>query len=189
MGLHSKPHPFRSPTPPPLRRPDPRTLQTSTIRRISSPAASSQPPTPRLRHCRRDRIFVSQRFSVDDVSAAVKQTSPKKAPGSDQILNALLRACGDSLFTWLSNIAATSLRLGHWPSHFKRYRTIVIPKPGKTGPEVQVKGWRPIALIKSAGSALLGSPILTYAILCSPMLSYAHLCSPVLACARLCSGA
>ena len=65
------------------------------------------------------------------------------------------RSCGDSLFPWLRNIAAASLHLGHWPSHFKESRTIITPKPGKTARERQkAKGWRPIALLSTVGKAI-----------------------------------
>lgn len=143
---------------PPLRRPD-GTYTTLTAEKAQIlcdrffPTPEATPPPPP--EDGRGRIFISQQVSLNEVSAAVYRTSPRKAPGPDQITNALLRACGDSLFPWLRNIAAASLRLGHWPAHFKASRTIIIPKPGKTAQEKQdAKGWRPIALLSTVGKVI-----------------------------------
>jgi len=151
--------PSAPPLLPPLRRPDGThathvddKAEILSRRFFPTPDAAPPPPLPAIPL---GRIFISQHVSLDDVSAAVHRTSPTKAPGPDQISNALLRACGDSLFPWLRNLAAASLRLGYWPSHFKASRTIIIPKPGKTGPEKQdAKGWRPIALLSTVGKVI-----------------------------------
>jgi hypothetical protein len=151
--------PSTPPLLPPLRRPDGThathvddKAEVLSRRFFPTPNAETPPPPPTSPT---GRIFISQRVSLDDVSAAVHRTSPRKAPGPDQISNALLRAYGDSLFPWLRNLAAASLYLGHWSSHFKVSRIIVILKPGKTGPERQeAKGWRPIALLGTVGKAI-----------------------------------
>ena len=76
------------------------------------------------------------------------ETAPWKAPGSDGLPTGYLKMCGKPLMIVLARLYNTTLRLGHWPSPFRRARVVVLPKPGKTQEQLCfVGGWRPIALL------------------------------------------
>ena len=57
--------------------------------------------------------------------------------------------------TVLARLYNTTLRLGHWPSPFRRARVVVLPKPGKNQEQLRFTGgWRPIALLSCLGKPL-----------------------------------
>ena len=78
------------------------------------------------------------------MNKAIQETALWKAPGSDGLPTGYLKMCGKPLTTVLERLYNTTLRLGHWPSPFRRARVVVLPRPGKTQEQLRFTSvWRP----------------------------------------------
>lgn len=85
----------------------------------------------------------------------MRKTSPWKAPGEDLFPTGFLKACGKPLAQVVAILATRCLQLGWFPTRFKRAKTVVLPKPGKTPPTYQTAGgYRPIALLPTLGKVI-----------------------------------
>ena len=60
------------------------------------------------------------------MNKAIQETAPWKAPGSDGLPTGYLKMCGKPLMTVLARLYNTTLRLGHWPSPFRRAGVVIL---------------------------------------------------------------
>ena len=88
-----------------------------------------------------------------EVRAAVKATSPLKAPGPDGITNKALQVGVDLIAPHLTRIFNQSLKLGYCPSSFRASITAVLRKSDKANYAVP-KAYRPIALLNTIGKIM-----------------------------------
>ena len=96
-----------------------------------------------------------QQVSVQEVASAIYGTRSWKAPGNDLLPTGFLKACGEPLFEVLAMLTTRCFELAFYPQEFKKARTIVLPKPGKTPAAYQTPGgYRPIALLPTLGKAI-----------------------------------
>jgi len=100
-----------------------------------------------------DKLEISDEVSYDDIRSTLASKLPWSAPGHDHIPFGFLKAMGPPIINALRLITDACWRLGHFPSQFKRARTVVIKKPQKDSYEV-TKGWRPIALLPVIGKVV-----------------------------------
>ena len=59
----------------------------------------------------------------------------------------------DSCLAHIINIADACINLGHWPNHFKRSSTVIIPKPNKPAYD-SPKSFHPIILLNTIGKLI-----------------------------------
>jgi len=91
-------------------------------------------------------------FSREEFRIAIANCNNASAPGPDKLLWSHLKIilkdnhCLDTII----HIANTCIKLGYWPSHFKRFTTIVIPKPNKKSYD-SPKSFRSIVLLNTVG--------------------------------------
>ena len=88
-----------------------------------------------------------------EVSEAIRNSPPDKAPGDDQLPNRVLKAAATIITPSLTHLFNASLQLQHVPEHFKKSISVILRKPGKSdysGP----KAYRPIALMNTMGKIL-----------------------------------
>ena len=80
-----------------------------------------------------------------EVTNAINDLSPFKAPGPSGIPNAALQHTSSIMMPLLDVVANASLQLGYHPHSWKNFATVTLRKPGK--PDYSVpKAYRPIAL-------------------------------------------
>lgn len=92
-------------------------------------------------------------ISNEQVARAISKLSPYKAPGPDDVSNAIFTHCKEVLTTRLGPIYRATFKLGIYPKQWKIYTTIVLRKPGK--PDYSVpKAYRPIALLNTIAKIL-----------------------------------
>jgi hypothetical protein len=98
---------------------------------------------------------MDQRVTPDEVTKAIRKASPWKAPGEDLLPTGLLKACGKPLANVVAILATRCLQLGWFPNRFKRAKTVVLPKMGKTPAVYQTPGgYRPIALLPTLAKVI-----------------------------------
>jgi hypothetical protein len=88
---------------------------------------------------------VSNCFTADDITKAIKELKNGKAPGFDGIHPEFLIHCGKYATKWMTTFFSDILSTGNIPDKMKRAKIIAILKPGK--PPDQPKSYRPIALL------------------------------------------
>jgi hypothetical protein len=90
-----------------------------------------------------------------DIKTTLARISPWKASGEDLLPTGLLKACGYPLFRVLAVLTEACFRTGWFPERFKRAKTVVLQKPGKTPETCQTPdGYRPIALLPTVGKVI-----------------------------------
>ena len=92
-------------------------------------------------------------ITPQEIEKAVRRAAPNKAPGTDDIPNAILHQTVDILLPSLHKLFNACLQQGYCPAHFKESITVVLRKPGKDD-YTQPKSYRPIALLNTLGKAL-----------------------------------
>lgn len=98
-------------------------------------------------------LTTSDEITEDETYEAIRTIASKKAPGPDQIPNAVLKAISSWLVPKLAPIFTATLRLGYHPREWKRAITLALRKPGK--PDYRSPtAYRPIALLNSMGKLL-----------------------------------
>jgi hypothetical protein len=101
------------------------------------------------------RFDIQQEVTPAEVAEALAKTSSWKAPGEDLLPTGLLKACGKPLADVVAILATRCLELGWFPTRFKRAKTVVLPKPGKTPSVYKTPGgYRPIALLSALGKVI-----------------------------------
>jgi len=98
-------------------------------------------------------------FSREEFKNAISNYNNLSTPRPDKLLWSHLKSIlkHDECLTNIVNIANTCINLGHWPAHFKRLSTIVIPKPNKQLYDLP-KSFKPIVLLNTLGK-LIGQVI------------------------------
>lgn len=84
----------------------------------------------------------------------VKRLSTKKAPGPDQIPNEVLKAVACEICRYLEQIFNDSLRLSHYPAHFKESIILILRKQGGNRDYTNPKSHRPISLLNTLGKIM-----------------------------------
>ena len=90
----------------------------------------------------------------EEVTNAILKMRELAAPGWDEIMDVVLRHTSEHTTPLLTAITQSCLSLQFFPSHWKRARTIALPKTGK--PADSIGGYRPIALLSVLGKAVEG---------------------------------
>ncbi|KAG5886112.1 hypothetical protein JTB14_034299 [Gonioctena quinquepunctata] len=82
-------------------------------------------------------------FTHVDITKALEDVKPGKAPGLDKIHPEFLINLGKSAREWLANLSTNILNTGSIPRQLKQMKMIAILKPGK--PNDKPESFRPIA--------------------------------------------
>ncbi|KJA21598.1 hypothetical protein HYPSUDRAFT_1088315, partial [Hypholoma sublateritium FD-334 SS-4] len=90
--------------------------------------------------------FQFRYISDNQIKRVAKQLNPYKAPGLNDISNAVLTHCSEQLAPYLGPIYRATFSLEHYPDKWKRYETVVLRKPGKPDYK-EPSAYRPIALL------------------------------------------
>jgi Reverse transcriptase (RNA-dependent DNA polymerase). len=90
-------------------------------------------------------IQIDTKITIQQLERAINKLSPKKAPGPDEITNAVLKRTFPTIQQHLLALIQTSLNLGHFPQVFKKTTTVVLRKPTKPDYS-KPNAYRPIAL-------------------------------------------
>ena len=89
----------------------------------------------------------------DEVNRAIQRAPTSKAPGSDQILNTILKLLRQDLASLPHYLFNSSLMCGYYPTKLKESVTIALRKPGKDNYS-NSKVYRPIALLNTIGKLI-----------------------------------
>jgi len=92
-------------------------------------------------------------ITKQQIEKAVKNCSPRKAPGPDEISNRVLRETLPTISDHLLAMMQASLSSAHFPTPFKHTTTVVLRKPGKPD-YTKPKAYRPIALENTLGKIM-----------------------------------
>jgi hypothetical protein len=95
-------------------------------------------------------------FSRQELLDALKSCAKNTAPGPDHISWRLLKRFIKfelGVGELITKVADASIDLGHWPDHFKRSVSVIIPKPGKPSYN-KAKSFRPIVLLNTMGKLI-----------------------------------
>ena len=84
-------------------------------------------------------------FTPSEVKMVICKLSSKKAPGSDHIVQPLLKSLPRKPLVFLTQIYNAMLRLSYFPSRWKIANIIMIPKPNKL--HSNPLNYRPISLL------------------------------------------
>ena len=95
------------------------------------------------------------KFSEEEFTHAITNCNDSSAPGPNKVtwghLKCILK--DKSCLRNIISITNTCFDLSHWPNHFKKLTTIVIPKPNKPSYD-SVKSFRPIVLLNTLGKLI-----------------------------------
>jgi len=118
-------------------------------------AQHQQADTSILKEISNKAVFQWSPFSKEEFMSAINKCNNNSTPGLDRLswkhLKKILKS--STCFDNILNIANTCIDLGHWPSHFKVFTSIIIPKPNKTLYDTP-KTFRPIILLNTLGKLI-----------------------------------
>jgi ribonuclease HI len=100
-----------------------------------------------------DQAFNYVPISDDQIRRAINRLLPYKATHSNNVSNAVLKNCSDSLIPILGPLFRASLSLPYYPEQWRNSSIIVLRKPGKPNYRIP-KAYRPIELLCSIGKVL-----------------------------------
>lgn len=86
-------------------------------------------------------------ISKSEIKEQIKKLNPKKASGPDGVTAKCIRVLPDKGIDYLVVIFNAILKIGYFPSDWRRARIIMIPKPGK--PQESVNSYRPISILST----------------------------------------
>ena len=90
--------------------------------------------------------FGFEEVTDEQIERVAGTLNPYKAPGINGISNSVLTHCADILAPHLGPIFRASFNADYYPAKWKKYKTVVLRKPGK--PDYTVpNAYRPIALL------------------------------------------
>ena len=98
-------------------------------------------------------VSVSTQITMQQIERAINKLAPNKAPGPDDISNAVLKRNAHLLMPYIQKIAQASLDINHFPAPFKNTITIVLRKPSKPD-YTKPNSYRPIALENTIGKVI-----------------------------------
>jgi hypothetical protein len=96
---------------------------------------------------------VADKLEEDEVTAAILRPSKDKSPGTDRILNRVLKLIACESPALLTRIFQACLNQGYHPEHFRKACTVVLRKSGKPD-YTDPSAYRPIALLNTLEKAL-----------------------------------
>src|SRR5271155_3313845 len=87
-----------------------------------------------------------EEVSNEQIACVAKGLNPYKAPGLNGISNSVLTHCADLLTPYLGPIYRATFNVGYYPQKWRKYKMIVLRKPGQ--PDYTIpNAYRPIALL------------------------------------------
>ena len=92
-------------------------------------------------------------FTRDELEIVLKGMDPRKAPGDDGFTSDIISRVFLKHSGTFSSIMNACLRIGHFPTAWKRAAVKIIPKPGKDD-YAAPKSYRPIGLLPVLGKVL-----------------------------------
>jgi ribonuclease HI len=91
-------------------------------------------------------LFDFEEVTNEQIERVASSLNPYKAPGLNGISNSVLTHCGDILAPYLGPIYRATFNANYYPKKWKKYKTVVLRKPGK--PDYTIpNAYRPIALL------------------------------------------
>jgi len=111
------------------------------------------PPPPTENSIPQDFIYPNAAepftpFTEEEVRKAIANTSPFKAPGPDEICNAVFKNCSERLTPYLTQLFNAVIALDTYFDPWREFTMVVLRKPDK--PDYTVpKAYRPIALLNT----------------------------------------
>ena len=79
----------------------------------------------------REPAFKFVPITDEQIMRVIRRTNPFKAPGSNEILNVVLKRCADILLPYLGPLFRATFSLQVYPEQWKNSKTLVLRKPGK----------------------------------------------------------
>ena len=101
----------------------------------------------------RFRAPYSFNITKQQIQTAIEKLASNKTPSSDEISNKVLKECYDKIQNHILVLAQASLKVGHFPTCFKKTITAVLRKPNKPN-YTKPNAYRPIALENTIGKLL-----------------------------------
>ena len=101
----------------------------------------------------RDPVPVSSEATAGDIQAHLRTRSNASAPGHDEVPYSFLKLLGRPFCEAVARLTNACWKLGHFPTRFKRAKTVVIRKPNKSAYD-EPRAWRPIALLCTTGKLI-----------------------------------
>jgi hypothetical protein len=99
--------------------------------------------------------IIFQRVIKDEIKDIIKSIKSWKAPGKDNILTGLFKACGKLLYKTLAALVTSSFNVIYFPRRFKIAKVTVLLKSNKTIAQKATPGaWRPILLLNIIGKVV-----------------------------------
>ena len=94
-------------------------------------------------------------FLKEEFRWALIKYNNSSAPGPNKLMWQHLKTIlkQDVCLSHIINIADVCIDLGHWPSHFKHFSTVIIPKPNKPTYD-HPKSFHPIVLLNTIGKLI-----------------------------------
>ena len=99
-----------------------------------------------------DDSSLLQPVTLEEIELNLKKCKSKSAVGLDGISYELIKKFPNSYMLQFASFLTACMRLGHFPSNWKKAKVILIPKPGKD--PRQAKNHRPISLLSCLGKIL-----------------------------------
>ena len=93
------------------------------------------------------------RISKEEIEKAMRRLKAHKAPGPNQVPNEMIKCCADILIPHLEHLFNACVEQGVHPGSYRKAKTVVIRKPGKTD-YAEAGSYRPIALLDTVGKVL-----------------------------------
>ena len=98
-------------------------------------------------------VQMNTKITIRQIERAIDKLSPNKAPGPDEITNAIIKKTFDTTQQHLLAMVQASINLSHFPACFKTTTTIVLRKPQKSD-YTKPNAYRPIALENTLGKII-----------------------------------
>jgi hypothetical protein len=94
----------------------------------------------------------SRQELLDTLQSCAKNTAPGPNHITWRLLKQFIKSCLE-VGELIINVANASINYGHWPDHFKKSVSVIIPKPGKPSYD-KAKSFRPIILLNTMGKLI-----------------------------------
>ncbi len=94
------------------------------------------------------------RITQKEILQTGKYLQMNKAPGSDQILNEVLKVIRPQISSHLEQIFNDSFSIGYYPAHFKEAIIIILRKEEGNRDFTSLKNYRPISLLNTLGKIM-----------------------------------
>lgn len=92
-------------------------------------------------------------FTTEDVQHTIRKLKLGKAPGTDGVTNRVIKAAPEALTIILAELLNLCIKLGRWPSQWKKANTIILKKAGKPD-YTDASAYRTIPLLRCLSKVL-----------------------------------